>query len=252
MDFEGVRIAPSDNSPVVHDQPLRSGSGDRDAFTGGLLSQRVVTHKLRSRQRISITPTAEDSLYVLTDGVALVESLFGRDCPQISAVLFPGDTVIPSTMPPFVRSSIICTSKFGVVLQHAVAKPSGEAIAPELLTAVMTFNAARAALQNTILANLASEERVATLLIEFALRTGKPFAEGCFFDLPLARTDVALYLGLNPDTVSRNLATLKSEGLIKTHGRAKISCPDFNALLARSPVSGVLTQMLSSTRVALL
>lgn len=219
--------------------------------SGAFFSQRVTPHKLRARQRIALPPRNDRNVYVLADGIALVEAQFDRDRPQIASILFPGDTVVPQSLPPLAKPSITCVSKHGIVLQRAELD-SADHSSDELLKSEITFNAARNSLQTTVLANLTSEERLATLLIEFALRTGRRFAGGCIFEMPLARTDVALYLGLNPDTVSRNLSALRAENLIRTYGRASISCTDFNALFLRSPVASVLKQLIALKQTPLL
>jgi CRP/FNR family transcriptional regulator, anaerobic regulatory protein len=51
------------------------------------------------------------------------------------------------------------------------------------------------------------QQKVATFLIELAFRTGVASAgRGVAFEMPLSRTDVADYLGLNTDTLSQHLS----------------------------------------------
>jgi CRP/FNR family transcriptional regulator, anaerobic regulatory protein len=51
------------------------------------------------------------------------------------------------------------------------------------------------------------------------------------FDLPLTREAMADYLGLTLETVSRQMSSLRREGLIETEGKRHIVIPDFDRLL---------------------
>lgn len=52
------------------------------------------------------------------------------------------------------------------------------------------------------------------------------------FELPLTREQMADYLGLTIETVSRQIGALKREGLIELRGTRSVSVPDYAALLA--------------------
>ena len=58
-------------------------------------------------------------------------------------------------------------------------------------------------------------ERVAAFLLEFAKRTGVAAS----IELPMSRQDIADYLGLTIETVSRTLSQLESEAVIDLPGR---------------------------------
>ncbi len=51
------------------------------------------------------------------------------------------------------------------------------------------------------------------------------------FDLPLTREAMADYLGLTLETVSRQMSSLKKDGVIKLEGKRHIHVPDFEVLL---------------------
>ena len=54
--------------------------------------------------------------------------------------------------------------------------------------------------------------------------------------LPMSREDIADYLGLNTETVSRILSRIKKTGLIKFLSPTEYVIPDFAALEGRLPV----------------
>jgi len=51
------------------------------------------------------------------------------------------------------------------------------------------------------------------------------------FDLPLTREAMADYLGLTLETVSRQMSSLKKDGVIRLEGKRHIVIPDFDALM---------------------
>lgn len=64
----------------------------------------------------------------------------------------------------------------------------------------------------------AAEARLAYLLLEFVQRVHHGDSEGETL-LPMTRYDIANYLGLSVETVSRILSRFHSEGIIELHGR---------------------------------
>lgn len=64
-----------------------------------------------------------------------------------------------------------------------------------------------------------AEERVVGFLLDFAKRYQRCHLRGNDFRLPMARSDIANYLGLALETVSRILARLHREHIIEVHGR---------------------------------
>ena len=72
------------------------------------------------------------------------------------------------------------------------------------------------------LGRTAADERVATFLLDVARRTGADGATPVEIDVPFGRLDIADYLGLTVETVSREISKLKRDGLISMRGPHKI------------------------------
>ena len=80
-------------------------------------------------------------------------------------------------------------------------------------------------------------EKVASLLLLIARNInpyGDPESESAEFDLPLTRADIADYLGLTIETVSRQLTKLRTEGVIDIRNNRHITVPDLGRLEVRS------------------
>ena len=86
-----------------------------------------------------------------------------------------------------------------------------------------------------LLGRKTAREKIASLLAIIArrdaslnLRTVKGTVS---FDLPLTREEMADYLGLTLETVSRQMSALKRDGVIGLEGKRHIMVPDFDRLV---------------------
>ena len=107
-------------------------------------------------------------------------------------------------------------------------------LGPRLLE--MTMDELDAAWQwMLLLGRKSAREQIATFLCMIASKSKflKPLTgnKALVFDLPLSREMLADYLGLTIETVSRQISTLKNEGLILVQGQRHIIIPDFSRLL---------------------
>ncbi len=90
----------------------------------------------------------------------------------------------------------------------------------------------RAQAHVSMLGRLDSRERVLLFLGEMAAQTGNGVVA-----LPMSREDIADYLGLNTETVSRILGRIKRSGLVRFLTPTEYVVPDLAAVAARLPVA---------------
>ncbi|MFP3920985.1 MAG: Crp/Fnr family transcriptional regulator, partial [Dichotomicrobium sp.] len=82
-----------------------------------------------------------------------------------------------------------------------------------------------------------ASERVASFLLMMARRLREYGCEadistdGAAFVLPLGRADIADFLGLTTESVSRQMTKLKRDGVIRLHGNRDIEVPSMDRLL---------------------
>jgi len=80
-------------------------------------------------------------------------------------------------------------------------------------------------------------ERVASFLLMIARRVREvgcnadPNSDTAVFNLPMSRSDMADYLGLTTESVSRQLTKMKREGVIRLQGNREIEVPSMGRLL---------------------
>lgn len=114
----------------------------------------------------------------------------------------------------------IPSGTFDVMVQHS---PDFRAYLSEALARAL----AEGALMINLLANARAEVRVIFYLLKVfsAMSKGRP--EPGLIDLALSRTEIGDYLGLNRETVSRQLTILAACGLIRLVGkRVEVRDPD--------------------------
>jgi len=84
---------------------------------------------------------------------------------------------------------------------------------------------------------MTAEQRLAAFLINFALRLKQRGFSASEFNFSMSRSDIANYLGLAVETVSRQFTQFQHDGLIRTD-RKFIQIVDFDGLKA---VAGIMT-----------
>ncbi|WP_116653966.1 Crp/Fnr family transcriptional regulator [Pelagibacterium sediminicola] len=82
-----------------------------------------------------------------------------------------------------------------------------------------------------------ASEKIASLLLMIAHHTDPSMTKGqnaSRFDLPLSRADIADFLGLTVETVSRQLTRLRDDKVISIENNRQIVVPDLRRLKARA------------------
>jgi len=166
------------------------------------------------------------SVYSLTNGLLRLSKLLPDGRRQIAGFLFPGDflgitmeeehaftaeAVAPSTLCRFPRS------RFD---EFVATHPTLES----RLYAVAAHELAAARQQLVLLGRKTATERVASFLLMLAGRCSWKF-EGDII-LPMSRADIADYLGLRIETVSREITGLKTSRIIRLTGRQSLRIVD--------------------------
>ena len=90
--------------------------------------------------------------------------------------------------------------------------------------------------QVVALGRLDSMERICLFLLEMAQRSGTDKGGATRVSLCLSRDDIADYLGLNAETVSRLLGRIKKAGLAIFLSPTEYAVPDMKALAKRVPI----------------
>jgi CRP-like cAMP-binding protein len=212
--------------------------GDDYAEAIALLEPNVL--RLRRRQKVPPAFNEVDSFYLIRSGVLAMHAIVRGKRRLLLGILYPGDVFQTSFAPPLRQIALMAATASDVLRlgsrsfeQLALAKPE----MARTLHRRLAQQHARLAMHIFTLGALSGEERVSALLIELALRLGTPVPGGTTFDAPLSRTDMADYLALNPDTLSRHMSRLGAKGVLERAGRSRIVVRNWCALLHECPIA---------------
>ena len=205
--------------------------------------------KIRTRkgQSIGLTLDGHEAAYIVRAGALMLQVAAAATPRQVAAFLLPGDVLRGSAVPPHAEASLISANAAELwrfrwsAMEDFAAADRGLA---RFLQEAAAARLARYALHTAVLGQFSSEQRVATVLTELAMLTGTPSpAGGIVIDMPFRRNDLADYLGLNPDTLSRIVARLRRDGILGHSARSRALVRDFRALARLTPAARSLAEI---------
>ncbi|TDK38920.1 cyclic nucleotide-binding domain-containing protein [Rhizobium deserti] len=197
---------------------LTSGSAARSLGLSYARPLPVVTFGAGSE--IYVPGQAADALYQVEFGAVRLHRLLSDGRRQVIAFYLAGETFGFAAEPihSFFAEAIVATGL------KAVVHPASGAVSPDLLSLALR-GMIRAQEHILVIGRQTAVERIAGFIIDMASRQG----DLEHIDLPMTRLDIADYLGLTIETVSRVFAKLRSAGLIKLRS---IRCVEINNLRA--------------------
>ena len=200
--------------------------------------------RTRRGQSLSLLLDGAETVYVVRSGMLMLRVAFAEGMRQVVTLLYPGD-VFRAAFAPTAASARLSAVGAGEALRFRWTVFSDLAASnPEIdrfyNDAVARQNA-RAAIHMAAVGRFDCRQRVATFLLELALHAGaRAPCGGLDFEIPLNRTDIADYLGLNADTLSRTMSRLRASGLLSHPERHRGLVRDLSALAALTPAARAL------------
>ncbi len=201
------------------------------------------TVQLQPKQKLPISAGANENVKIVLDGLLILACAPIPNRRRILRLYYPGNVIRPSSVPKLEGIALIAARptrllrlrwhRFNEILrtEHAVAEYFFKQNADQEMRSILHVSGFGA---------LTGEERVASLLIEFALRLGDKTHSGTAFDIPLSRSQMADYLALNPDTMSRIMSGMKAKGIFTQLSRGRTIVQNIDSLFAMCPLSPAL------------
>lgn len=157
-----------------------------------------------------------DYVYEVMEGVVCCYSMLANGRRQVISFSFPGDLVglVQGDVHRY-STEALGPTRVRSIPRSLLLKTAAER--PELGRKLLEFATTRLALMQdhfVMLGRKSALEKVASFLLALARNTGNEDCESIAFDLPMTRADIADYLGLTLETVSRTLTKLKTAGVI--------------------------------------
>jgi CRP/FNR family transcriptional regulator len=172
-------------------------------------------------------------LYTITAGAVKLYKLLPDGRRQITAFLFPGDFFGMS-----INDNYAYTAEtMSPVVVCRFPRRKLEALFDELpmlekkLLGATTQELAAAQEQMLLLGRKTAREKLATFLVVLWKKLSAKGDKSPLFVLPMNRSDIADFLGLTIETVSRTLTGLKRDGLILLPDANHVSIERFDELL---------------------
>ena len=228
---------------------------DRLAALHAALGTHAATIRTRRGQNVALTVECSEAAFIVHAGTLILNVTMPGTSRQVVAILFPGDVLRSGFVPREAEGSLTPASagklwrlRWSVFAELLAKDPAIASFYHEAINRQM----ARRAIHVAAIGQFDCQQKVATFLLELALRTGTPSpgGGGVVFDMPLSRTDVADYLGLNADTLSRTMSRLRSSGVLTHTERNRAVLRDFRALAALSPAARALIDLHGERQLA--
>jgi CRP/FNR family transcriptional regulator, anaerobic regulatory protein len=177
------------------------------------------------------------ALYAVRSGAFKAEITSNSGETTINAFYLPGeligleavhDKIYPATITALETSSV-CMTVFDNLLKLATDIPN-------LQRQLLSMMSQRIEQANTFPLTSSANQRVATFLLNISTRFNKRGLSATHFRLPMPRQDIARFLGLATETLSRCFSAFESQGMIE-QSRRDIILSDINKLqaLANNP-----------------
>lgn len=206
-------------------------------------------HRLRRRQ--VLPPAGPECIYVIYSGLITAENTGVPSRRSIVELLYPGDIVSSALMrvtPGLSYMAVAASEVWRISVGALRAEMAHDDALLDYVIQRLNMQRARMQLHITALAGLTSEQRVAALILQAAYRLGRTGSGGVSFDMPLSRNEVADYLSLNADTLSRIMSRLVRENVLHRSSRVQITVRDVQALKAYCPISDAVSALHAAGR----
>lgn len=173
-----------------------------------------------------------DFVYEVIDGLVASHSLLCDGRRQIMGFFHPGEIIGMShdgkhhTSCSAVGRTRVRSIPRSMLLRAAKERPD---LSEKLLNS-MTNQLYGMQTHFVVLGRKCAQEKLASFILTLARRYAKKDAESVTFRLQMSRMDIADYLGMTIETVSRTLTKLKMSGVIEMADTLTVHIPDLSEL----------------------
>jgi CRP/FNR family transcriptional regulator len=182
----------------------------------------------------------DSSACFVIEGALRVEMLLRNGKRSILCFVFPGEMIKPNRVFKMSEVRIVATEQSLVVTIGEDEMRDLAAKSPTVFARrdMLIDDSTECMLMHTMELGLhAAEERVANVIYRFAVRGGTMRNGVLEVPLPILRSDLAHFLALETETVSRVFTRLRDAGIIDTRGRRSLVVLDLPRLREITPLS---------------
>jgi CRP/FNR family transcriptional regulator, nitrogen fixation regulation protein len=210
--------------PISH--PALSGSMEADSFENHMQLMGAVMPYPRNAEIFGETDPAE-YIYKVVSGAVRSYKILNDGRRQIGGFYLPGDVFgLEFGDEHTLSAEAITDTKVLVVKRSTLAALAARDTAAARELYQFTARELRRAQERMLLLIKSAQERVASFLLEMTARAPASNA----IELPMSRQDIADYLGLTIETVSRTLTSLEAAATIEVATSRRIVLRNRSAL----------------------
>ena len=179
---------------------------------------------------------------LVQSGVLLAAIALADGRRKVLYLHFPGDLVVATALSTHPAVKLTAAGEVNMLWLDRAAFEVASRGSPETLELLLieeTGNIERLLVHSAAIGRLRSDERVATFFLEWALRLGRASGNSIVFDCSMRREDIADYLSMNPDSLSRTIAQLRRDKLVVPYGSGHL-LTDWKKLACRTPLASAV------------
>jgi len=187
---------------------------------------------LEPHEHLFVSGDVQSHVYQILEGVVSVYELLPDGRRQIATFCYPGDLIGADNVANFAHNAeSLCSSRVRCIPLKAMDKLiSTEPGFSQALLNVLSTELAETRDQLLSLGRKSALEKVATFLLRISRRSEREGLDETQLHLPMTRSDIADYLGLTIETVSRNFTKLKVAGVISLQSSSQVEVLDIDRL----------------------
>ena len=224
----------------MHDAAFMFASSGADQRAGGPPSSRIPVRPLENSLKVLFAAQAAEQyippravcwegepathVFHLLEGCLRVYRTMEDGRRAILRFCYGGDLLCLSAFDAYLfTAEAVTTVRFRRLARHRFANlVDASADLRAQLHAEVCGEMRTAQDQVTRLGRTGADERVATFILNVAQRAGSCMVAPVEIEVPFGRLDIADYLGLTVETISREISKLKHDGLISMNGPHRI------------------------------
>ena len=187
---------------------------------------------LNPHEHIVLDGDEQTHLYQVLSGVVGIYKLMADGRRQIVSFQYPGDIVGLDRIDQFdYHAEALCASRVRCIPVQAISSlVNNEPGFGAAMLRLLADELAETREQLVSLGRKSALEKLATFLLQIASRNRRAGRDANVLQLPMSRSEIADYLGLTIETVSRNVTRLKKSGAIALEKTTRVRVLDAQQL----------------------
>ncbi|QHJ10269.1 Fumarate and nitrate reduction regulatory protein [Paraglaciecola mesophila] len=232
------------SSPTCEYCALSRNCTENINSTSAMQKVQVLTHKIYHKgDTLFCAGNAFNALYIMRSGSAKASTMTFEADEQIVDFYFPGDLLgtdgfahkLHAHNVTFLETSSVCY----ISLNAVNALVAHSEVGRQQLLSTMSLNTLNQQQQLMNVHSMTSIQRLTRFLLDLSLKLAKRGLSSQQLTLSMTRIDIANYLGMAIETVSRLLTSMQQQGLIHVQRRqiTLLNMPEMNKICLSDPFS---------------